>query len=163
MNMAKKTTDDAPVLAALRDLGYRPSAARFFESNGGVRSSFWLREPQGRERRIKIQKSGPPTGYGYGDLHRHRFGIAFQAFEAIDDFVFWAKREKILYVVPTAFLRDTMYNTPGEVPKILRGIQWETHIYYAHDRHELLPTGYGSPISLKDYAHPISASAAANA
>jgi hypothetical protein len=157
------TTDDTPVLAALWELEYKWSAARFSDSSRDVRSSFWLCDPQGRERRIKIQKSGPPTGHGPRDRHRHRFGIAFQAFDSVDDFVFWARREAILYIVPTAFLHNVMYNTPGERPKILQNIQWEAHFQYAHDRREFLPTGYGAPISLKNYAHMIPAKATANA
>jgi hypothetical protein len=152
-DMAKKTIADGPVLAALREMGYRPSD-RFFESNGGMKSSYWLRDPQGRERRIKIQKSGPPTGEGRGDRHRHRFGIAFQAFDAVDDFVFWAKDEAILYIVPTTLLRE-VYRTPGELPKILKGVQWEAHIYFDDDRRQLVPTGYGAPTPLEGYARTI--------
>jgi hypothetical protein len=148
--MAKKTTANGPVLAVLIELGYRPSA-RFFDTNAGVRSSFWLRDLQGRERRIKIQKSGPATGDARSQRHRHRFGIAFRAFDDVDDFVFWAKGEAIVYIIPTEVLRE-VYGTPGETPKFLKGIQWEAHIYFG-DCRKLYPTGFAAPVMLEDFAH----------
>ncbi len=151
--MAKKTTEDGPVIVALKDLGYSLTAKFYQCDDGGIRNSFWLRDPHGRERHMKIQKSGPSTGDGRGQRHRHRFGIAFQAFDAVDDFVFWAKGESVLFIVPTADLLE-MFKTPGKKPKILKDNQWETHIFF-DERREMVPTGFGAPISLATYAHPI--------
>lgn len=146
----RKMTDDGPALRALRALEYRPAGQIILN---GINSGFLVRNPQGQETRLKIQKSGPPTGEYGRSRHRHRYGLAYTEFGCLDELVLWANNENVFFIIPTSFLTEVL-KMPGERPKILtRSPQWETHVYF--DDYLLKPTGYDAAISIEEYAHAI--------
>src|SRR5438067_651522 len=88
--------DDQPVIDALKKLGYRLGLL------DGVRNGWLLIEANGKSRKIKIHKSGPESG----SSGRHRYGIGHRDFDSVDDFVFWAKGEACLLIVPSPALKN---------------------------------------------------------
>ncbi len=141
----KKMTDPMPAFYALEALGYKRSRDG---SVAGIRDSFYMKDPKGHERKIKIHKRGKPIKCEGRARHRYWYGIAFKSFKVVDDIVFWAEDEEILYVIPTEFLLR-VFNKPGE-DKTIKGPQWSVNIYF--DDHELKPAKYRKPVQILVYA-----------
>jgi len=137
-----KTTDNGPVLAGLRAMGYaRP------EPYPGGRDGFVLRQEDGTRLRVKIQKrNGSERAAG-----QHSFGVCHLDFPNVDSFVFWVRGLRHVLIVPTARLSEVFheYETSNT---FANPRQWEVVFHFEDNGQAFMePIGSGVQYDISEH------------